>query len=147
MRSAEFGLYEKWIEMSKQQYYRWRLAMRQKGYPVSFIPCIIDYKYYMGQQHTFITKVLTAKVELSDTPKIEKLTMKHLESPLFILGTGLALATLICLGQMCHRSALRKGIIQKMGRTAFRLLKKRKHDPTARQVYVRPKPFSAWENL
>ena len=41
LRSAEFGLYERWIEMSKQEYYRWRSAMRKMGYPVSCILCIM----------------------------------------------------------------------------------------------------------
>ena len=31
IRSAEFGLYEKWIEMSKQEYFKWRLAMKNSG--------------------------------------------------------------------------------------------------------------------
>ena len=31
IQSAEFGLYEKWIEMSKQQYFKWRLAMKNSG--------------------------------------------------------------------------------------------------------------------
>ena len=31
IQSAEFGLYEKWIEMSKQQYFKWRLVVKNSG--------------------------------------------------------------------------------------------------------------------
>ena len=31
IKSAEFGLYEKWIEMSKQQYFKWRLVVKNSG--------------------------------------------------------------------------------------------------------------------
>ena len=52
----------------------------------------------------------TEEVEFSDTPKIEKLVMKHLQFPLIILAVSLCIATVVCIGEMClaKKSHLRK---------------------------------------
>ena len=41
-------------------------------------------------------------MELSDTPKVEKLTVDHLQSPLVILAVGLLIATIIWIGEICN---------------------------------------------
>ena len=51
----------------------------------------------------------TEEVEFSDTPKIEKLIVKHLQFPLIILAVGLAIATIVWIGELClAKSRLRK---------------------------------------
>ena len=51
-------------------------------------------------------------MELSDTPKVEKLTVDHLQSPLVILAVGLLIATIIWIGEICrakiHLSEVKK---------------------------------------
>ena len=51
-------------------------------------------------------------MELSDTPKVEKLTVDHLQSPLIILAVGLLIATIIWIGEICkakiHLSEVKK---------------------------------------
>ena len=51
----------------------------------------------------------TEEVEFSDTPKIEKLAVKHLQFPLIILAVSLAIATIVWIGEICQaKSLLRK---------------------------------------
>ena len=51
-------------------------------------------------------------MELSDTPKVEKLTVDHLQSPLIILAVGLLIATIMWIGEICkakiHLSLVKK---------------------------------------
>ena len=54
-----------------------------------------------------IEQVLTAEVELSDTPKVEKLTLYHIQGPLALLFASLGVATTIWLGQICHSRTIR----------------------------------------
>ena len=51
----------------------------------------------------------TEEVEFSDTPKIEKLVLEHLQFPLIILAISLSIATLVGIGEIClAKSRLRK---------------------------------------
>ena len=51
----------------------------------------------------------TEEVEFSDTPKIDKLSVKHLQFPLIILAVSLAIATIVWIGEICQaKSLLRK---------------------------------------
>ena len=34
LRIAEFGLYEKWTDLTKQDFYQWRFAMKESGFQV-----------------------------------------------------------------------------------------------------------------
>ena len=51
----------------------------------------------------------TEEVEFSDTPKIEKLVVQHIEFPLIILAISLPIATIVFIGEIClAKSRLRK---------------------------------------
>ena len=141
MRSAEFGLYDKWIEMSKQQFFKWRFAMKQSGIPVSPVQEVLIATYVghfinLSYDLSNSPQVLKAEVELSDTPQIEKLTLKHIQGPLVLLTASFVAATIIWLGQICHSRALKKT----RGKQS-KIFRKRKKGQKTKHLQMRPKPF------
>ena len=59
-----------------------------------------------------IEQVLTAEVELSDTPKVDKLTLYHIQGPLALLFASLGVATIIWLGQICQSRAISMTVVK-----------------------------------
>ena len=109
---------------------------------VLYIPCFYVCSCTISYNQLNTMQVLTAEVELSDTPKIQKLTLKHIQGPLVLLAVSLGVATIIWLGQICHSRAL-----QKMGGKPSRTSRKNKKRPNINRIQVVPKPKTRLDEI